>query len=296
MSSLHTSKLRAALERHAEISDRNLRKRHPHGAKWFETRGLTPGNIRHHAAKLASSAAIAGAMLLSNPLVTKVSSFNAPKLASLPLDQLQNLFTANIKAILPSSVHPLTPEEETSLTKLIESFWGIHASASLEGNHLNTSYGLIGAEQHLPRFPGDSLEKHENNQEAGITPGKGAWGYFAHSLGELSKDLKEKEKYYIAVQTLYLPDWQTRLPYLRDWYKYRKVLVVNPANGKVIVANVADAGPAQFTGKQFGGSPEVMDYLQMHDGAQKGPVLVFFIEDKNNTIPLGPVTKRKEQL
>lgn len=286
---IHTTKLRAALERHADISERKLKAAHPHAASWFAARGIKPGNIRHHAARFASSAAIAGAMLLTNPLVGKVSSIDHQKVTNLPLGQLQDLFTVNLKVLLPSSIHPLAPDEEASLSRLIEVFWGIHASASLEGNHLNTTYGYIGAEQHLPRFPSDSLSQHDSHQEAGITPGKGAWGYFARSKEELTDDLIQKEKYYVAVQTLYLPNWQQNLSYLRDWYKYRKVLVINPLNGKTIVADVADAGPSHFTGKSFGGSPEVMSYLQMHDGAQRGAVLLFFVDDKENAIPLGPV-------
>ncbi len=66
--------------------------------------------------------------------------------------------------------------------------------------------------------------------------------------------------------------------YLREWYKYRKVLVVNPDNGKTIVAVIADAGPAAFTGKHFGGSPEVMAYLGFNVGMQKGPVVLFFVD------------------
>jgi hypothetical protein len=294
MATLNTSKLRQALEAHAEISDKKLRKKHPFASDWFEKRSIKPGHIRHHAARLTSAAALAGAMLISNPMITKVSSLENEKIAHLPLPQLQNLFSSNIKALLPSGVHPLSKEEEGSLSTLIEIFWGIRASGTLEGEHLNTTYGYMGAEQHLPRFPGDSVDQHDEYQNAGITPGKGAWGYFANSKDELTDDLIQKEKYYVAVQTLYLPDWVERLSYLRDWYKHRKILVVNPANGKTIVAVIADAGPAKFTGKHFGASPEVMHYLEMKDGAQKGPALLFFVDDKENNIPLGPVSGRKE--
>ena len=67
------------------------------------------------------------------------------------------------------------------------------------------------------------------------------------------------------------------------------MLVVNPQNGKAIVAAVADAGPAQWTGKHQGGSPEVMGYLERYDGSQKGSVLYFFIDDPQDSIPLGPI-------
>lgn len=105
----------------------------------------------------------------------------------------------------------------------------------------------------------------------------------------MTPDLVNIEKYYAVVQTLYLPDWSTRLPYLRDWYKYRKVLIVNPQNGKAIVAAIADSGPAMWTGKHYGGSPEVMAYLNLNVGMQKGPVTLFFVDDPQNQVPLGPL-------
>jgi len=122
----------------------------------------------------------------------------------------------------------------------------------------------------------------------GMAPGLGAFGYFARSKQEFTKDLEEKERWYAVVQTLYLPDWNRRQPYLKDWYKYRKVLIVNTENGKAVVAAIADSGPAAWTGKQFGGSPEVMHYL---GGAKykKGAVIVFFVDDPENKVPLGPV-------
>lgn len=292
MPSIHTSKLRTALERHAAISEKKLGRTHPHAVSWFAKRGIRPGDIRLHAARIAGAGALASAVALSSPFVPKGLSFDAGTVADAPITSLQHLFAKQLASVLPSSVHPLNPEVEEQISRIIEEFWGIRASATLEGEHLNTTYGYMGAEQHLPRFPGDSVDQHDANQASGITPGKGAWGYFANSKQELTNDLIQKEKYYVAVQTLYLPDWQTRLPYLREWYKYRKVLVVNPANGRMVVADVADAGPAQWTGKSFGASPEIMDYLNMKDGAQRGPAILFFVDDVRNTIPLGPVERR----
>ena len=121
------------------------------------------------------------------------------------------------------------------------------------------------------------------------TPGRSAWGYFASSRGQLTTDLIAKEKYYFAVQTLYLPDWSVRLSYLRDWYKYRKVVAINPQNGKILIGVIGDAGPAQFTGKHFGGSPEVMNYLELKDGRQRSAVILYFVDDPADSVPLGPL-------
>ena len=232
-----------------------------------------------HVAKFLASSALAGTLLLAPGQST-------PSLAALPSSSISQFspfyfrqhLADKLKEILPGQVQPLTIDQESQISQILHTTYGIHATAELEGNRLNTSYGLIGAEQHLMRFPGDVVEN--------MAPGKGAWGYV--------EDF-EKEKYYVAVQTLYLPDWTTRLAYLRDWYKYRKVVVVNPANGKLIVAVVADSGPASWTGKHFGGSPEVMEYLNMKDGKQKGPVILFFVNDPADQVPLGPLEYNLEK-
>jgi len=105
----------------------------------------------------------------------------------------------------------------------------------------------------------------------------------------LTPKLELTEKYYAVVQTLYLPTWQKDLKFLREWYKYRKVLIINTKTGTAVVAAIADAGPAAFTGKQFGGSPEVMHLLGLGGGPRRGKVLLLFVDDPQDQIPLGPV-------
>ena len=285
---LHTSKLRLALESQARHTGRKLRKNHPHAVSFLEKRGIVPGKLREHAARIATTGALAGAMLLTQPIAQQVRSATSA-IAQMTTEQLQQKLTSELVSVLPKEMSLLTPTQEQQIANIVQTLWGVRAVPELDGERLNRSYGFIGAEQHLPRFPGDSVDQHDGFQRSGITPGLGAWGYFAPSKQMLTQDLIEKEKWYVAVQTLYLPDWNTRFRYLRDWYKYRKVLVINPTNGKTVAAVVADAGPANWTGKHYGGSPEVMAYLGLNVGMQKGAVVLFFVDDANNEIPLGPV-------
>jgi len=273
--------------------------------KYKSTDNFSLEKIREHSTKLLGAGALTGTLLLSPP--TNLHKLPTPKdlltqsssKSQIALSSSEKLSEA-LKKTLPKSVRPLDRDEEKYLEQIFENTLGIKARATLEGEHLNQTYGLIGAEQHLLRYPGDSISQHapeqneyggDNPQEIlkeGIAPGKGAWGYFAPSKDSLSPELENIERWYAVVQTLYLPDWNSRTAYLRDWYKYRKVLIVNTDNGKAVVAAIADAGPAAWTGKHFGGSPEVMDYL---GGARykKGPVLLFFVDDPENKVPLGPV-------
>ena len=274
----------------------NFEKKYPQAHQFLLDRGLEFYKLREHSAKLISAGALTGSLLLAPP--TGISQLPSPTELSKSIDNLntdkegeglpQKDLIDTFKNMLPEKVRPLSREEEKRLEQVIKDITNIPAKASLEGEHLNTTYGYIGAEQHLKRYPGDILENHGPYYKEGIAPGLGAWGYFAKSKSELTPELIETEKWYAVVQTLYLPDWDTRHKFLYKWYKYRKVMVVNTVNGNAVVAAIADAGPAAFTGKHFGGSPEVMEYL---GGARykKGAVLLFFVDDPENKVPLGPV-------
>jgi len=47
----------------------------------------------------------------------------------------------------------------------------------------------------------------------------------------------------------------------KDWYKEKEVLVTNKKNGKQIVASILDSGPAIWTGRVGGLSPEAFDAI-----------------------------------
>ena len=275
---------------------RRLSKKHPKVDSFFKEKGIDPGKIREHSAKILGVGALTGTLLLTPPNVLQdlptpqeiVERIKDSK--NIDIHSAKKELIGSINSFLPKSPKPLSRNEEKILEQVFKDILDLPVKATLEGEHLNTTFGYIGAEQHLRRYPGDTLLQHGSGEalKEGIAPGLGAWGYFAQSREKMTKELEDVEKWYAVVQTLYLPDWNTRQPYLKDWYKYRKVLIVNTNNGNAIVAAIADSGPAAWTGKHFGGSPEVMDYLG-GPKYKKGPVIVFFVDDPENKVPLGPV-------
>lgn len=303
----HTSSKRMTAEefrnkiklKNFETAARNARN-HPHVQKIFKDRNLDPGKLRQHSSKIIGTGLVAGSLMLASPVLAD----NLPSSDDLLEKSKKQIHVSDagevskgdvlvesFKSLLPENIRPLERREEKVLEKIIQEVTGVNAKATLEGEHLNTTYGKIGLEQHLRRYPGDVNGNHSDDPailRADMAPGLGAWGYFAPSKSAMTPELEETEKWYAVVQTLYLHDWNTRQPYLKDWYKYRKVLIVNTENGKSVVASIADSGPAAFTGKSFGGSPEVMNHL---GGPRytKGPVILFFVDDPNNEVPLGPV-------
>lgn len=245
-----------------------------------------------------AAGSLGGLIMLASPIFQKLP---APPIsfASNQIDTNVNknvFLISDLSHVLPSEVRPLTDEEEKKVADMLSNTFKLKVTPELEGKRLNRSYGLIGIEQHLPRFPEDNMSIHFDNESdanlytsSGMTPGLGAWGYFAASESQLTEQDKLREKYYIAVQTFLSKDFNQRFAEYRDFYKYRKMLVVNPNNGKAIIADIADAGPSVWTGKSLGGSPEVMHYLERVDGAGRGPVLYFFVDDKDNKVQLGPI-------
>ncbi len=292
---LNSDQLHSRLKLRSQISETKLRKKHPIADQFFNSVGLSPGRIRHHATNLLASGALAGTLLLSTPRAIGQQSPNVGNVGGQTVtvtasETLQHELAKRYKTILPPAGNwRLTEGQEQKLSDETKNTFGVDARAQLDGNHLPNVYGRMGAEQHLPRYPGDSVYDHGDFLDKGATPGLGAWGYFSNSKEQLTGDMIDEEKYYVAVPTLYLPDWDTKQPYLKDWYKYRRVLVVNPDNGKSIVCDIADSGPSWWTGKQFGGSPEVLAYLGIDYGMQNHPVVMLFLNDPNNEIPLGPL-------
>jgi hypothetical protein len=248
------------------------------------------------------SGSLGGLMLLTGQISSLISPTGVTNAQASIVQKVDKkvFLISDLAGILPKDVRSLSAEEERNISDILSRAYGIEVAPELDGKRLNKSYGFIGAEQHLTRYPGDNLGSHFDLDEdrkiywqQGMAPGLGAWSYFAQSKENLTQTDKDREKYYIAVQTFLSKDFNSRFTEYRNFYKYRKMLVVNPNNGLAVVADIADAGPAVWTGKDLGGSPEVMHYLERVDGLLKGPVLYFFIKDPDDKIKLGPIDIRK---
>lgn len=286
----HYSHLKDKWSKKHESLKTTLWQKHKNSLDWI-SKNFSPKHL--------AMGSLASLFLLASPGTHKLPDPHLLADASQPVQEIDKsvFVVSDLANVLPSEVRPLTTDEEKNATDILTRDFGIKVMAEMSGIRLNTSYGYIGQEQHLARYPGDTIASHFDSQDDanayasyGMAPGLGAYGYFAPSKAEFTTEDAMREKYYIAVQTFLAPGFLDHTKQYNDFFKFRKMLVVNPNNGRAIVAVIGDAGPAGWTGKQLGGSPEVMNYLQRVDGSMKGPVLYFFIEDPENKIPLGPVT------
>lgn len=258
---------------------------------------------KHRDSLTLALGSIGGLLLLTAPPLppTQVANLTESRDDILKGFDQNVLLAEQLRQEIPPEVRPLDPDQEAVITQTLSKNFGFNTAAEIDGIRLNRNYGLIGGEQHLYRYPGDNLYAHAENTvdfakygSAGIAPSLGAWGYFANSKEEFQEIDKLRERYYLAIQTFLIPGYAENVEKFRDFFKFRKMLVVNPKTGQAVVAVIGDAGPAEWTGKHLGGSPEVMDSLGLAEGPRKGAVLYFFIDDPNNEIPLGPIKVRSQ--
>lgn len=269
------------IKRHRKLSE-NLWNKHKDSLSFLKEKS-----------KQLAIGSVASLMLLTIPVKPTINLAQAQSYQTVNEIGSQNFLISDLSSVIPKEMRELTTTEEKKISNMLSQNYGVNVKQEIDGKRLNRSYGLIGQEQHLTRYPGDTMETHFDSQEEaslvysyGMAPGRGAWAYFANSQGEMTQEDKLREKYYIAVPTFLSTDFNSRFGEYRDFFKYRKMIVVNPQNGKAIIADIADAGPAVWTGKHLGGSPEVMKYLERTD---RTPVLYFFIDDSGNQVPLGPI-------
>ncbi len=287
---------------HKKLKQRNkeiitaFKTKHKESLAYLKKKGIDLSRATSVSAQTLALGAATSALLMSSPVIAKNLSPTLVHVKELP--SAAQILKETLSKVLPKDYRQLSREEEALIEGIVKNNLGVDAKAELAGYRLNKNWGLIGAEQHLLMFPGDNLASHLAGlterflyTASGIAPHRGAWGYFSTSKAALTAADITREKYYVAVQTFLSPNWHLNMQETSKWFKYRKVIVINPNNGYAVVAVVADAGPAAYTGKTFGGSPEVMHYLGLVTGGRKGGVIILFVDDPTNQIPLGPIDK-----
>lgn len=180
----------------------------------------------------------------------------------------------------------LPREQSLYLEQQITDLLGFEVTSELDGHQLPSTFGMMSALPHLKRHPQDQLEEHEQFQEAGLEERRSSLGWFTE-MGQLTDTAVNREKYFVSLQIDLSPEWQLQSKQLKEWYKYRKVVVINPMVQKAAVACVGDFGPGNWIQHQFGGSPEIIRQLSVWDLASQGKVFIFLVNDVDNTLPLG---------
>ncbi|MEX0621915.1 MAG: hypothetical protein WD187_02895 [Candidatus Woykebacteria bacterium] len=294
--SKHFRRLSKKLEKRRSLVLSELTEKHKEAVDWAKKKGIKPQELAQKSARGLATGIATGAMVFSAGIAPnaelpnkKATDKEISREKEGPIEtgiRARKDITGEVrKALLGANSF-----NEKELEKRLSDLLKIPVKAEIDGIRLNTYYGTMGYESHLTRYPGDNLGSHFHSQveysryaNAGMAGGHGAWGYIASSREAMSAKDVEREKYYLVAQTFLSPNWGS--PSVKKWFRHRKMVVVNPANGRVAVGVLEDAGPEVSTGRQFGGSPEIYEELDLRKTSPH--VLMFFIEDPKDKIPLG---------
>jgi hypothetical protein len=285
------------LESYYNTVKQRFHSNHTKASAWFKKKSFDVDQLRTTSQQLLAAATIMGGVALHQPVDVMLQqqleqsqntqNDDSKALAELSLEEHQAILN-KMRDFAQRPPGHLQEQEELYLEQQLADMLGFSVAAELDGHRLNHTIGIMGGEQHLKRFPGDTLDQHDAFHEAGMAPNRGSFGWFTEN-GVLTEKAIQREKYYFAVQTLYLPDWNSNHQNLKPWYKFRKMIAINPAEELAVVGVVGDAGPAKWVNKQFGGSPEIIREAKIWSSNSRGRVILFFVDDPDDTIPLGVI-------
>ncbi|MCB9812888.1 MAG: hypothetical protein H6772_00635 [Pseudomonadales bacterium] len=188
--------------------------------------------------------------------------------------------------VLPAG--QLERESELYLEQQLTDLLGFDVAAKLDDQQLNHSTGLLGPEPHLKRYPNDELKNHDDVLEAGIANARSAFGWFVNH-GQITPEATQFEKYYFSLQLYHLETWSSHYKELKEWYKFRKMIAINPMEKIAVVGVVGNIDHESQLKKQFGASPEIIREGMIWSPKSRGKILLMFVDDPENKVPLGPI-------
>ena len=174
----------------------------------------------------------------------------------------------------------IMPEKELLyLEQQVSGLLGFEITSSLDGQRLTHSFGKIQALNAFSLQPHAQSETTVSVRGATVRLGRPTLGW------DKSPDAIGTKQFLLANHLLLLEDWHHKYAHYKKWYKWRKLLLINPFNRIAVVVELASyalPNPMQF---QFGGSPDLIRASQAWSPEAQGLVCVFFIPDAVATKP-----------
>jgi len=179
---------------------------------------------------------------------------------------------------------------------------------TLEGYNIPIDYGKTAREQHLYLNKTEAdlgrttagADKHYANSSTPVAARNGMAGGYGAFGSEASPASIDQERYYITMRWNYC-EWYEDAGNLdsfgrpgtycrnlnstaKSWHRHKRVIVTNPDNGKQVVVSIEESGPAFWTGRVSGLSPEAMDAIS---ASTNDDLYYYWAGDQN--LSLGPL-------
>ena len=214
----------------------SLKDRHKEVVVWARKKGIEADEVVGKSARGLAAGVATGAMVLS---VGAAQNGKQPSKNLTDQKEIRRDVTdLNVKAgvgakkditpFVKRALFGVNMGDEKKISRNLSDTLQIPVTEKLSGIRLNTTYGIMGYESHLSRYPGDNLYSHfHSNTEfqtfskAGMAGGPGAWGYLAPNRAALTNKGIEREKYYLVAQTFLSPNWGSAS--VKQWFRHRKM-------------------------------------------------------------------------
>lgn len=179
----------------------------------------------------------------------------------------------------------LEREEELYLEQQLGELLGFEVSTELSGHRLPYVTGVARSVPHLKRTPTDSLGQHQRVLEAGIVSQRSHYGW-QYPNSDQSPRIQEAYSVSLPLQMI-ASQSQESLSKTLQWYHQQKLLIINAIDQVAGVCSVVDTFIDTSGKYQYGTSPELSRDCKLWSLQNKGRMIVFFVNDRNDSITPG---------
>ena len=158
--------LSGKLEQRKSEHIEELKGKHKEVVSWAKKKGIKTEEVIQKSAKGLATGVAAGAMILSSGMPSPVVESQKPNDSELQRElegrTVEVSITAkkDISKEIQKELSTVSPYNEKIVQKKLNNILNIPVKAQLDGIRLNTTYGLMGYESHLTRYPGDNISTH----------------------------------------------------------------------------------------------------------------------------------------
>lgn len=229
--------------------------------------------------------------VVQQALTQDSATYNSQAFLQISREEHQAVLTKMSEMLIKLPVGHAPKEEELYLEQQLTDMFGFEVVSQLEDHRLDHTLGVMAALPHLKRFPQDTLADHQQYPEAGLGQTRGGFGWFTIG-GELTPLAIAREKYTFSVQVDLLSSRKSDYHSQMNWFGWKKMIMINPAEQRAVVGCVGDIGPRSWLQHQFGATPEVIRQGKVWSPRTNGKVFLFFLNDLDDQIPYGVIDLR----
>lgn len=209
----------------------------------------------------------------------------ADRVLAVTHEEIESIFT-KIAEFISSSGHDINQDELLYLEQQLSDIVGFTVSSQFENIALPYIWGKAKSLPHIKRHPTDNLDLHEYIHEATITNKRSVYGWL-NLVQSTKEEIAIREQYSVTLPLLTFEHPELPSERFIQWFKYKKVLMINPQSKKMAVAQISNIVLPQQPKYALGLSPELSRNLETWRPPSQGNIFFLFVDDAQDKVPLG---------